>query len=160
MARTERKVDGINDNDWYPSRFDQTHNLSLTGFYDLNKRWSFSSNFSYISGTPSTFPTSRFEQLGYVIPYNANDTRNNVRIPNYHRFDISATLQGKKNETRKWQSYWVFSIYNIYSRRNAFSIFFRQSEDIPPAVQSRSTEAVQLSVVGNFIPAVSYNFKF
>ncbi|MBT8218947.1 MAG: TonB-dependent receptor [Bacteroidia bacterium] len=160
LASTERRVNGINGNQWYPSRFDQTHNLSLTAFYDLNKRWSFSSNFSFITGTPATFPTSRFEQLGYVIPYNASETRNNVRIPDYHRFDISATLQGKKNAMRKWQSYWVFSVYNIYSRRNAFSIFFRQSEEIPSALQSRSTEAVQLSVVGSFIPAVSYNFKF
>lgn len=160
LARTERKVNGINNNKWYPSRFDQTHNLSLTAFYDINNRWSLSSNFSFISGTPSTFPTSRFEQLGYVIPYNANNTRNNVRIPDYHRFDISATLQGKKNDERRWQSYWVFSVYNIYSRRNAFSIFFRPSEEIPSALQSRNTEAVQLSVVGNFIPAVSYNFKF
>ena len=160
LAKTERLVEGINGSDWYPSRFDQTHNLSLTAFYDVNKRWSLSSNFSYISGTPTTFPTSRFQQQGYVIPYNAIDARNNVRIPDYHRFDISATLQGKKNDERRWQSYWVFSVYNIYSRRNAFSIFFRPSDEMPEPLQTQATEAVQLSVIGNFIPAVSYNFKF
>jgi len=153
LARTERLVEGINNDEWYPSRYDQTHNLSFTTFYDLNDRWTFSSNFVMISGTPATFPTTRFEQQGYIVPYNVNETRNNVRIPLYHRLDISATLQGKKNPERRWQSEWVFSIYNLYSRRNPFSIYFRQGENT-------STEAVRLSVIGNFVPSVSYNFKF
>lgn len=153
LATTERLVPGINRDEWYPSRYDQTHNLSLTGFYELNDRWTFSSNFVMISGTPATFPTTRFEQQGYIVPYNLNETRNNVRIPLYHRLDISATLQGKKNAQRRWQSEWVFSIYNLYSRRNPFSIYFRQGE-------AQTTEAVRLSVIGNFIPSVSYNFQF
>lgn len=160
LARTERLVEGVNGDEWYPSRFDQTHNLSLTAFYEPGKRWSFSSNFVLISGTPTTFPTSRFEQQGYVIPHNANNTRNNVRIPVYHRLDVSATLEGKKNDERRWQSQWVFSIYNVYSRRNPFSIFFRQTQNRLMAGQAVNTEAVRLSVIGNFIPSVSYNFKF
>ncbi len=153
LARSERKVEGINNSTWYPSRFDQTHNLSLTSFYEANKRWTFSANFVVISGTPTTFPTNRFIQQGFLIPNNSLETRNNVRIPIYHRLDISATLQGKKNPDRRYQSDWVFSIYNVYSKRNPFSIFFRQQSD---AV----TEAIRLSVIGNFIPSVSYNFKF
>lgn len=153
LARTERQVNGVNNNEWYASRFDQLHNLSLTAFYDVSKRFSLSANFALISGTPTTFPTTRFEQQGYIIPDNAFDSRNNVRIPSYHRLDVSATLQGKKNEQRRWQSEWVFSIYNLYSKRNPFSIFTRLGEN-------GVTEAVKLSVVGNFIPSVSYNFKF
>ncbi len=153
LARTERQVNGVNNNEWYASRFDQLHNLSLTAFYDVSKRISLSANFALISGTPTTFPTTRFEQQGYIIPDNAFDSRNNVRIPSYHRLDVSATLQGKKNEQRRWQSEWVFSIYNLYSKRNPFSIFTRLGEN-------GVTEAVKLSVVGNFIPSVSYNFKF
>lgn len=153
LARTERQVDGVNNNEWYPSRFDQLHNLSITTFYDVSKRLSLSANFALISGTPTTFPTTRFEQQGYIIPDNAFDARNNLRIPSYHRLDVSATLQGKKNPDRRWQSEWVFSIYNLYSKRNPFSIFTRLGEE-------GVTEAVRLSVVGNFIPSVSYNFKF
>jgi len=160
LARTELKVPGVNANDWYPSRFDQTHNLSITTFYDLNKRWQFGANFVLITGTPTTFPTSRFVQQGYVVPHNAVDSRNNVRIPTYHRFDISATLQGKRNDERRWQSYWVFSVYNLYNRRNAFSTYFRSSDDAPLPGQGQTTEAVRFSVIGSFIPAVSYNFKF
>lgn len=160
LARTERRIEGVNDDEWYPSRFDQTHNLSVSAFYEISKRWSFSSNFVLISGTPTTFPTSRFEQQGYVIPHNANDNRNNVRIPAYHRLDVSATLQGKKNDERRWKSQWVFSIYNVYSRRNPFSIYFRQQEERIPADIPVNTEAIRLSVIGNFVPSVSYNFKF
>jgi len=160
LARTERRVAGINNDEWYPSRFDQTHNLSLSGFYELGRRWSISSTFSLISGTPLTFPTSRFEQQGYVIPHNAQESRNNTRIPTYHRLDFSATLGPKDRPNRKWKGEWVFSIYNIYSRRNPFSIYFRQELGDSSPGQAINTEAVKLSVIGNFIPSVSYNFSF
>lgn len=160
LARSERLVEGINNNDWYPSRFDQTHNFSITGFYSLNNRWDFSANWVFNSGTPITFPTSRFEQQGFVVPHNANETRNNVRIPNYHRLDISATLKPKEKPGKRFRGEWVFSVYNLYNRRNPFSIFFRQEEGRQVVGAPVSTEAIQLSVVGNFIPSVSYNFKF
>ena len=160
LSRSERQVDGINNDDWYPSRFDQPHNFSLTTFYEVNKRLSLSANFVLNSGTPTTFATTRIEQQGYVIPYNALQTRNNVRIPEYHRLDISATLEGKRKKGKRWEGQWVFSIYNVYGRRNPFSIFFRQGENRIPNGIPITTEAVQLSVIGNFIPSVSYNFKF
>jgi CarboxypepD_reg-like domain/TonB-dependent Receptor Plug Domain len=157
---SERLVVGVNGDEWYPSRFDQTHNLSLTGFYQLPGRWSFSTSFLFNTGTPVTFATSRVEQQGYVIPHNALDVRNNVRIPSYHRLDISATLDSKNKPGRRWKGRWVFSIYNVYSRRNPFSIYFSQEDNrIPPGIPV-NTEAIRLSVIGNYIPSVSYNFTF
>ena len=153
LARSERLVEGINNNEWYATRFDQTHNLSLTTFYEASKRLDISASFGIISGTPLTLPTTRIEQQGFIIPHNIDNARNNFRIPVYHRLDFSATLQGKKNLTRRWQSEWVFSVYNVYGRRNAFSIFTRQTSN-------GVKEAVRLSVFGSFIPAVAYNFKF
>lgn len=160
LARTENRVNGINNNEWYPTRFDQTHNFSLTGFYEFNNKWSVSSTFAYITGTPTTFPTSRFEQQGYIVLHDGNEGRNNVRIPDYHRWDIGATRKSRPKRNGKWQGEWVFSIYNVYSRRNAFSIFFQPTEDRPDPAQPIETEAIRLSVIGNFIPSVSYNFKF
>lgn len=160
IARSERKLEGINNGEWYPSRFDQTHNFSFNGFYEINKRWSLSSTFTLISGTPITFPTSRFEQQGYVVPHNTNEMRNNVRIPVYHRLDVGATLKGKEKTGKKWYGEWVFSVYNLYNRRNPFSIFFRPEKGRPSMTTPVNTEAVKLSVIGNFIPSVSYNFKF
>lgn len=160
LARSERKIPGINQNEWYPSRFDQTHKASLTGFYELSERWSISSTFTLISGTPITFPTSRVEQQGYVFPHNGNEDRNNVRIPIYHRLDVGATLKGRKSPDKKWYGEWVFSVYNLYNRRNPFAIYFQGEDGRPSAIDPTTTQAIKLSVIGSFIPSVSYNFKF
>lgn len=158
LARTEVQADGINNDEWYPSRFDQTHSLSLTSFYELTKRWSFSANFVLNSGTPGTFPDKRFEFQGYVAAHNSEGSRNNVRIPLYHRLDLAATLQGK--ERKKFSGEWVFSVYNVYNRRNPFTIFFRENRIRTPQGTPITTNAVRFSVIGSLIPSVAYNFKF
>ncbi len=160
LARSERRVDGINQGDWYAARFDQTHNLSVVGFYEISDYVTASANFSLISGTPATFPTSRYTVQGYTIANNDNLTRNNVRIPAYHRLDLSVTVKGKKHAEKRWDGEWVFGIYNVYSRRNPFAIYFRQEDRRFGPQEPVTTEAVQLSVIGNFIPSISYNFKF
>ena len=155
LAKSERQVEGINRGKWYPTRFDRSHNLSVVGSYDLTKKWSFSANFIYSSGTPGTFPTNRYEIQGIVVPHNVEGARNNFRIPDYHRLDISATLTPKSNDGQRWKGEWVFSVYNVYSRRNPFSIYFEQDENIP-----NQTDAIRFAVIGSFVPAVSYNFNF
>jgi hypothetical protein len=163
LGRTEMKVEGINRDNWYPTRFDQKHNLSLTGSYQANERWSFSANFSYITGTPTTFPTSRFEMQGYVVPHNAYESRNNIRIDDYHRLDLSVRLDGKKvrrGNERKNQSYWVFGVYNVYARKNPFSIYFSQANDRSVPGQPIATKGTSMSIIGSMIPSISYNFKF
>jgi len=159
LARSERLVEGINNNEWYPSRFDQTHNLSITSFYELNKRLTLSANFVYNSGTPTTFANSGYYQQGYFIPNNDTNARNNVRIPDYHRLDLSLTIDPKPGD-RKWKGQWVIGIYNVYSKRNPFAIYFKQADGrVDPGAQV-NTEAIRLSVIGNFIPSISYNFTF
>jgi hypothetical protein len=163
LARTEMKVDGINRGEWYPTRFNQTHNFKVAGFYEINKRWSFSADFVYVSGTPATFPTSRAVVQGVVLPYNANDSRGNVNLPDYHRLDISFRLEGKKEKrghVRKNSDYWVFGIYNLYARQNPFSIYFSQTDQRVPAGQPIGSQATQLAIIGTLVPSVSYNFKF
>lgn len=155
LSRSERQVEGINNGNWFPTRFNRTHNLTTVLTYDHNTRWSFSATFTYQSGTPSTFPTNRIDLQGYLIPHNVDDTRNNFNIPAFHRLDLSATLQGKQKPGRRWESYWVFSVYNIYNRRNPYSIYFRPNVDNP-----NQPEAVRLAIIGAFVPGVSYNFKY
>lgn len=163
LGRTELKVTGINRGNWYPTRFDQTHNVKIAAFYDVSKRVSLSSDFVFVSGTPTTFPTSRFVMQDILIPYNANESRNNVRLPSYHRLDVSLTLEGKKvrkGKERKNRDYWVFSIYNLYGRRNPFSIYFSQRDERVPSGMPLGSQATQLSIIGTLVPSVSYNFKF
>ncbi|HAW03469.1 MAG TPA: hypothetical protein DCW83_02210 [Saprospirales bacterium] len=160
LARTERQTPGINGGEWYASRFDQLHNLSLTGFYEINDRWTTSANFAFNTGSPTTFPTTRYTIQDFVVPHNANEERNNVRLPNYHRLDLSITRKGEIKEGKRWTGDWVFSVYNVYNRKNAFSIFFAQEDGRIPIGSSVNTDAYRLSVIGSFIPSVSYNFKF
>lgn len=142
---------GINNGNWYNSAYDKLHNLAITGSYNLNKKWSFGSNFIFQTGQPVTYPNGQYKFLGLTIP--SYGLRNENRLIPYHHLDLSATLTSRKNENRNWKSEWVFSFYNVYNRKNAASITFKQN------VETENNEAIKTSIFG-IVPAVSYNFKF
>jgi hypothetical protein len=164
LSRTELKIDGINNYEWYPSLFDRTHNVTISAFYELNKRWSISSNFTYSSGVPTTAPSEKYYSsgLGMSVPYIAS--RNDYRLKHYHRLDVAFRLEGnqfrKNGKARKNSDYWVFSLYNVYARRNAFTVDFVQDSQRAGNGDVYRTKAVQSSLIGSVIPSVSYNFKF
>lgn len=155
LSKTERLVRGISNDKWFLSRYDRTHVLNTSVNYDITKRWNVSMNFVFLTGVPATFPNSKIQIQNFNIPYNTDNIRNNYRITPYHRMDIGATYAFKSNDRKKYKQNLVFSVYNAYNRRNAFSIFFRTTESNP-----LQTEAVRYSIVGSFIPAVTYNFNF
>lgn len=142
---------GINFGDWYSTPYDKTHDLSLYGSFDLNDKWSINANFVYQTGQPTNYPIGQFEFEEINVPYYGS--RNKERLPDYHRLDISAILTPKRNNGKKVQSAWVFSIYNAYNRKNAASINFRENED------TGRNEAVRTAIFG-IVPSVTYNFKF
>ena len=142
---------GINFGEWYNTHYDKTHDFSVYANYDLNKEWAINTNFVFQTGQPTNYPLGQFEFQGLSVPYYG--ARNKERLPNYHRIDVSATLSPKKNANRKRKAEWVFSIYNLYNRRNAASINFSRNQD------TQVNEAVRTSIFG-FVPAVTYNFKF
>tara|TARA_R110002072_G_scaffold302938_1_gene490078 strand:- start:3466 stop:5838 length:2373 start_codon:yes stop_codon:yes gene_type:complete len=149
-GRTPQEI-GINNGEWYNSAWDKTHDISITGSYELNPKWTFGANFIFQTGQPATFPNGQYEYNGIVVP--TFESRNSSRLQSFHHLDLSATLTPSKNKNRNWQGEWVFSIYNVYNRMNAASISFRENTDIG------RNEAVKLSIFG-IIPAVTYNFKF
>lgn len=153
LSRTERQTKGISKDEWFLNRYDRTHNVNLVLTHEFTKRSSMSANWVYASGTPGTFADSRLEFQDWDIPYNSTDKRNNYRLPSFHRLDLSFTLKGK--QLKRWKGEWVFSLYNVYGRRNAYSIYFRQNPDDPT-----KREAVRLSIIGSVIPGITYNFKF
>jgi hypothetical protein len=155
LSRSELKINGQNGNEWYAAKFDKPHNLTLVGIYTLNKRLEFSSTFTFSSGIPATFPTQLLYVDGQAVPVNAEDRLNQQRLTPYHRLDFSVILQGKHNAEKRWQSEWVFGAYNVYARRNAFNLYFRENPDDPS-----KTEAVRVAILGTILPSVSYNFKF
>lgn len=153
LARSMRKIPGINEGKAYPSSYDRTHNISLVTNYDLSKRWNLSTSWIFATGNPTSFPIAKYNVQGNSMYYYSS--RNGNRIPDYHRLDISLTYDFKKNEHRKVKQSINFSIYNLYARRNAYSVYFKQNEDNP-----NITEATRLSIIGSMIPSVTYNFNF
>ncbi|MDL5513546.1 TonB-dependent receptor [Arenibacter sp. M-2] len=142
---------GINLGNWYNTPYDKTHDVSLYVNYDLNEKWSFNSNFVFQTGQPTNYPIGQFQFQNLVVPYYG--LRNKQRLPAYHRIDFSATLTPRKNKGRKLKSEWVFSIYNLYNRKNAASIGFSRNGD------TGVNEAVRTSIFG-LVPAATYNIKF
>lgn len=143
---------GINNGNWYKNGYDKTHNLAVTGSYKLNPKWTFGGNFTLQTGQPVTYPNGQYTLApGITVP--SYGPRNGNNLPTYHHLDISATLVPSKNKNRNWQAEWVFSIYNLYARKNAASIRFSQN------LETGQNEAVRLSIFG-IVPSVSYNFKF
>ena len=142
---------GINNGAWYNTPYDKPHDLSLYLSYEYNPRWQFNTNFVYQTGLPTNYTVGQFEFQGIVVPYYG--LRNQQRLPDYHRLDLSASYTPKMKAKAKHKSQWVFSIYNVYNRANAASINFRQNQD------TGANEAVRTSILG-VVPAVTYNFKF
>ncbi len=153
LAKTMRKIPGINDGEAYPSSYDRTHDVSLVANYELNKRFTLSANWLYSTGNPTTYPAAKYDVQGNTIYQYAK--RNSNRIPDYHRLDFSVTYNPKKNENRKIKRTLNLSLYNVYARRNAYSVSFKQNENNPMI-----SEATRLSIIGSIIPSITYNFNF
>ena len=149
-GRTSQEI-GINEGQWYNAAWDKPHDISVTAQYKLTDKWSFGANAVYQTGRPSTFPNGQYEYSNLVVP--VYEARNSSRLSAFHHVDISATWTPKPNSTKRWKGEWVFSVYNIYNRKNAASLSFSENTDIG------QNEAVRLSIFG-IIPSVTYNFKF
>lgn len=150
LSRTEKLIDGINNNNWYPNTQDQTHNVAVVAMYTLNKKWTLSSDFVYNTGNAVTYPSGKYSVNGNTVFYYTE--RNGYRMRSYNRLDISATLQGKK--TAKFDGSWTFSVYNVYGRENPYFVQFQNDPADP-----QKTQAVQYSLF-RWVPSVTYNFKF
>jgi CarboxypepD_reg-like domain/TonB-dependent Receptor Plug Domain len=152
LSKVEKKFADINQGNYFNAKQDRTHDISLVGMYTLNSRWSFSATWVYNTGNAVTFPSGKYNVNGQnVFLYTE---RNGYRMPAYHRLDLGATLEGKHNKNRRFQSSWTFGVYNAYNRANAFSIDFRDNKTDPT-----KTEAVRTALF-KVIPSVTWNFKF
>lgn len=158
FSRSERRIinssteGSVNGGSWYPSTFDKPHNLALSGNLSLNSRQTLSLNFIYSTGRPTTGPEG-FYNVDNILSVPFYSDRNQLRIPDYHRFDLSYSLKYGFRKNRKWRSSWTFTLYNVYSRKNAYSVFFTQSP-------LSDLKAQKLSVLGSAFPSITYNFRF
>lgn len=149
LSKTERRINGINDGEWYNARQDRIHDIAIVFNHQLNRRWNLAANWIFYTGDAVTFPNGKYIIDNQVVFYYTK--RNADRMPAYHRLDLGATwlLRDKK----KFRSELAFSLFNAYGRENPYVITFRQNEDDPTR-----TEAVKTSLF-KFVPSISYNFK-
>ena len=162
-SRSFKKIAGkfaeerINDGNWYKATYDKPHDLSLVLNYKISRRFTFSSNFTYSTGRPATYPEQKYKiDDKEVIVYS---DRNKYRIPDYHRFDLAITYEGSLLKKQKWRSSWTFAIYNVYGRNNTFSVFYEKQE---PTVDNnyRTYSLYKFAVIGLPVPSFTYNFWF
>ena len=150
LSKTELKILGINNGDYYPATQDQTNHISLVGMYQATKKWTFSADFVYNTGDAVTWPSGKFSVDGAPVYYYG--ARNSNRLPAYNRLDIGATLLAKKSA--KYESSWTFSIYNVYGQSNPYDIIFQADPNNANKTQ------VQQTTLFKMVPSVTYNFKF
>ncbi len=151
-SRSERTINGVNNGNSYVAPYDRPHTVYIVANHDLNNKISFGANFVYSSGQPVTYPVARMEMGGVIVPVYSN--RNEYRMPDYHRLDVSLTYKPQSKKKRLWDGEWNFSIYNVYGHKNAWAINFVGDEDNPYRTKA------EMTYLFTFIPSVTYNFKF
>ncbi len=154
LSWTNQKFALLNNGEEFPAKYDRRHDISLVGTYKLNDRWSLSSVFVYGSGNAITLPTAYYFIDGQIQELFSKV--NQFRLPSYHRLDFSATYTPKKNEGRKWQGSWNFSIYNVYNHHNPYFLYVDNQGSVTKGITITVYEVYILPI----LPSVTYNFKF
>jgi len=162
-SRTFRKSDSqfaeekINGGRYYPSVYDKPHDISAVMNYKISRRWRFSGNFVFSSGRPMTLPEQKYSTGGnQVVVYS---DRNKYRMPPYHRLDVSITLDENLRVKRMWKGSWTFSIYNLYGRKNPYSVFYRKEASLQSTTLTQYS-IYKMSLIGVPVPSITYNFTF
>ncbi|WP_373511298.1 TonB-dependent receptor domain-containing protein [Persicitalea sp.] len=144
-------LERVNNGNRYPANYDRPHSFNASIDLVADKRNSFSFSFVYSTGRPYTQPVGFVEYLNNFYPY--FDERNNQRIPDYHRFDLAWHIKNpSQKENQRWKGNWSFTVYNLYARKNAYSVFFKSESGV--------ARAYKLQIFGAPIIALSYNFVF
>ncbi len=140
----------INQGEWFPANFDKPNDLVATFNFLFSRRFSFSANYTYSTGRPITYPVATY-YMGDILLVHYSD-RNKYRIPDYMRLDLSLKLSGNLRSHKIANPHWIFSIYNLLGRQNVYSIYFKN--------ENRMVNGYKLSVFGQAIPSLSFNFDF
>jgi len=159
LSKTTRFFDDVNGGNPFPAKYDRRHDLSITASHKLSEKWNLSTVFVYATGNAITLPSERYV-IGTNV-YTEYTSRNGFRMDPYHRLDLGATYTPKKK--KKFQSSWNFSIYNVYSRKNPYFIYFalepNDGEDGSFSEGNVTPKAYQVSIFP-ILPSITWNFNF
>ncbi len=149
-VRPQFLAEQVNQGNYFPSLFDKPHNFTLSGQWFLGSGWTFAGNFLYQTGRPITYPDGQYS-INENLIFNFS-ARNLDRLPDYHRLDVSFSRDSRRNKTQKKYNVLNISFYNLYARKNPYSIFFRQYVGNP--------KSYQLAVLGTVIPSITLTFHW
>ena len=150
LSRSERTIPEINNGKTYLAPYDKTHVFNIVLNYEFSPKISLSANWVFATGNPTTYPTGRMEIAGEYFPIYSG--RNEYRMPNYDRLDLSLNYIPNPSSKKRWKSEWNFSLYNAYGRKNAWMISLNQEEgELPKA---------EMTYLFSIIPSITYNFTF
>ncbi len=143
-------VETVNDGKYYPSNYDKPHAANFISNYKFNRRFNFSLNFTYSTGRPITIPLAKYSINGIERTYYS--ARNEFRIPDYFRTDLSINIEGNHKIKKLAHSSWTLAVYNLTGRANVYSVFFIN--------EGQEIKGYKLSVFAKPIPTITYNFRF
>jgi hypothetical protein len=153
LSKTTREFSELNGGRPFRAKYDRLHDLSLMANYIHNPKWTFSGVFVYGTGNALNLPIARYVVQGNIV--NEYGPRNSFRMPPYHRLDLAATYVAHKS--KKYESAWIFSVYNVYNRRNPYYIYFETKGDLKEYRLETNLRQVSLFPV---LPSITYRFKF
>ena len=162
-SRSFKQIDGINNDKAFPAFYDRPHDVCISMSYNNRKHWAFSVNWIFQTGAAVSTPVSFYYYNGYSVPIFGE--KNNDRLPDYHRMDVSITYKLNKPE-RRFQHSFIFTLYNAYGRNNPISVNFNKIQDdngnfVVPTNLSGNNEIVPTFIsVAGVVPSLTYNFKF
>jgi hypothetical protein len=141
----------INNGNPFPANFDQPHVVNINWRYTLSKRIFFTGGFTYHTGRPISLPLTAFYVGNNTV--SAFSERNQYRIPDYHRLDLGLVVEGSHKRKKLFDGTWTFSVYNVYARKNPYTIFFKE---VRPGI----LRPYQLSIIGTVLPSITYSLSF
>ncbi|AFD09119.1 TonB-dependent receptor [Solitalea canadensis] len=152
FLKTDDKLinEPTNKGEYYPSDFDKPHIFNFIGNYKFSHRYSMSININYSTGRPITLPIAQYYLGGSYRAYYSD--RNEYRIPDYFRTDLSFNIEGNHKIKKLAHSSWTVGVYNLTSRKNPYSVYFVSRNGV--------LNGYKMSIFGNAIPFLTYNFKF
>jgi CarboxypepD_reg-like domain len=164
LSNAMRQIKGINNGNPYPANSNRKHDISVAGSWQISPRFNVGATWVYASGRPVTFPVGGYRVDSVFVPLYGD--RNSSKLPDYHRLDLSLTIDGKTREAqegkRRLESSWNFTCYNAYGRRNAFSVDFREEQQADPnnPGQQITVRNAYKTYLFRWVPSITWNFKF
>ena len=140
----------VNNGNYYPANYDKPHDVTLTGNYRVNHRFSMSLNTTYSTGRPITLPIASYYYAGSQRVLYSD--RNAYRIPDYFRMDFSMNIEGNHKVRQKTHNSWTIGAYNLLGIKNPYSVYFISENGI--------VKGYKVSIFGSIIPFINFNIRF